>query len=156
MPRQKPSTYKGSICSKGHDKGGYSLRYVHNKACVDCHKDYYRQQTLKRRLEKARKLLEAHSVDVAPQIPVEPRQTQKLFVAIVNNQQLPELLGLSAKQRNGKLTALVQKKTSNNSFAIFKFDTEENAWSFHKITKGKYLAVSEPSETTEIPVTAFR
>ena len=60
------------------------------------------------------------------------------------------------QQINGKLTAFAPKKPGNNSFAIFKFDTEENAWTFHKITKGEYLAVSEPSETTEIPITAFR
>ena len=144
------------MCSKGHDRGGYSLRYTHNKACVDCRKEYDRKKTLHKQLEKARKLLEAHNVDVAPPKPVKSVKAQKLFVAIIDNQQLSDHLGLSAQQINGKLTAFAPKKHGNNSFAIFKFDTEENAWTFHKITKGEYLAVSEPSETTEIPITAFR
>ena len=62
-------------------------------------------------------------------------------MAVIDNQQLPDLLGLSARQLNGKLTAYVSKKLGCNSFAVFKFDTEENAWSFHKIARGEYLAV---------------
>lgn len=156
MPRKKPNTFKGSICSKGHDHGGYSLRYVTSKACVDCHKEWYRQRTLKRQLDKARKLLEVQDKNIVTQVAVEPDPVQKLYVAVVDNQQLPDLLGLSAKQLNGKLKALCRKKLGCNSFAVFKFDTEENAWTFHKTVKGAYLAVSEPSKTRQISITTFR
>lgn len=161
MPRKKPNTFKGSICSKGHDRGGYSLRYVTSQACVDCQKEWYRKLSLKRKLEKARKLLEVHNEEVhnknvVTQLAVEPNPVQKLFVAVVDNQELPDLLGLSARQLNGKLTAFASKKLGCNSFAVFKFDTEENAWTFHNTVKGAYLAVSEPSEDRQISITTFR
>jgi len=156
MSRKKPNTFKGSICSKGHDYGGYSLRYVTSKACVDCHKEWYRQRTLKRKLEKARKLLEVQDKNVVTEVLVEPDPVQNLYVAVIDNQQLPDLLGLSARQLNGKLTAFVSKKSGCNSFAVFKFDTEENAWTFHSTVKGAYLAVSEPSETRQISITTLR